>query len=80
MEPDSTRCLTNVKVIVLQYKYDKLYSPANRDEVFSFHGDAPGQAFLGLCTHSHSGLHETLLHPTGPLPLRHKCTHNRIQR
>lgn len=44
------------------------HSPTNRDEVFSLHGDAPGEAFLGLCTHSHRGLHEALLHPTGPLP------------
>ncbi len=44
------------------------HSPTNRDEVFSLHGDAPGEAFLGLCTHSHRGLHNTLLHPTGPLP------------
>lgn len=66
--------MTPLKAINIATQYNVTWllkashSPTNRDEVFSLHGDAPGEAFLGLCTHSHRGLHKTLLHPTGPLP------------
>ena len=48
--------------------------PADRDEVFSLHADAPGRRLFRCQTHSHCCLHAARLHPAAaPGPLRDPC-------
>lgn len=48
--------------------------PANRDEVFSLHADAPSRRLLRCQTHSHRCLNAARLHPAAaPGPLRDRC-------
>lgn len=48
--------------------------PANHDEVFSLHADAPGRGLFRWQTHSHCCLNAARLHPAAaPGPLRVPC-------
>lgn len=48
--------------------------PANRDEVFSLHADAPSRRLFRCQTHSHCCLNAARLHPAAaPGPLRDPC-------
>lgn len=48
--------------------------PANRDEVFSLHAEAPSRRLFRCQTHSHCFLKAARLHPAAaPGPLRDPC-------